>query len=42
MARDATPFLVDPTGTTTTENGICANALETHAPGVFAKFLEHI
>ena len=41
-ARDAAAFLVDPTGTTTPENGICADALETHATGVFARLLKHI
>ena len=41
-ARDATASLVDPTGTTTTENGICADALETHGTVVFARLLKHI
>ena len=31
--RETTASLVDQTGTTTTENGICADALETHATG---------
>ena len=35
-------FPVDPTGTTTTENGISADALETHIAGVFVRLLMHI
>ena len=40
-ARDTTAFLVDPTGTYTTENGVCADALETHGTRVFARLLKH-
>ena len=41
-ARDTTAFLVYPTGTTTTENGVCADYLETHTTGVFTRLLKHI
>ena len=40
--RDTTAFLVNPTGTTTTENGVCAYALETHATGVLPRLLKYI
>ena len=41
-ARDATAFLVGPTGTFTEENGIFADALETHTKRLFTRLLKHI
>ena len=35
-------IFVDPTGTTTTENGICVDALQTNATEVFVRLLKHI
>ena len=35
-------FILDPIGTTITENKICDNILDTHAPGDFARLWKHI
>ena len=41
-ARETTAFAVALTGKPTTENGVCADAIETHTTRVFAKLQEHI
>ena len=40
-ARDTTASLVDAIGTTFTEHAVCADTLETHGAGVFARLLNH-
>ena len=40
--QDSSVFLVDPTGATTTENGICSDALKPHPTDIFARLLKHI
>ena len=42
MTRDASAFLVDSTGTTTTENRIYTDAIETHDTRVIVGLLNHI